>query len=74
MKKEFEVKALKNLEELNELQHPLEVYINEQQFKLAESIDKKMAIYIKPKAWYMPMFIYRLFIRNHVMITTFNNK
>lgn len=51
---------------------PLELYIQREQYRLAEKIDQRVAIYIKPRAWYIPKFIYHLFIKKHVQIVTFD--
>lgn len=51
---------------------PMEIYIRERQYKLAKLVDESIAIYVKPRAWYIPKFIYAMFLREHVMIVNFN--
>ncbi len=50
---------------------PMEIYIRERQYKLAKMVDDAIAIYVKPRAWYIPKFIYAMFLREHVMIVNF---
>lgn len=37
-------------------------------YKKAMEITEPVTIYIKPKAWYIPHFLYKAIIKDHVLI------
>lgn len=47
---------------------PVEEYCKKAGFKLAEKIDEKMAIVVKPKPWWCPNYLYKKIIKETVEI------
>lgn len=47
---------------------PIEKYAREQGFKLAQRIDEKMAILIKPRPKYCPEWLYKKIIKDSVEV------
>ncbi len=46
----------------------LEIYCHQRSYKLAEKIDDKMAIVVKPRPWYCPTWLYKKIIKDSVEI------
>lgn len=59
----------KNIKEMN----PIEKYCEKQGYELAQKIDEKMAIIIKPRPKWMPKKIYNAVIKKVVEIVEVNS-
>lgn len=46
----------------------LSTYADNEAFRLAEKIDEKMSLLIKPKPWYIPNWLYRKIIKKIVTL------
>lgn len=55
-------------EQLQEFDSPVELIVRGIAYKKAMEIDKAMTIYIKPKAWWIPHFLYSAIIKDHVLL------
>ncbi len=55
-------------EQLQELDSPVELFVRGIAYKKAMEIDKAMTVYIKPKAWWIPHFLYKAIIKDHVLL------
>lgn len=68
MKKENVELTAELREQLAGSQSPAELTVRNQVYKKAMEIDKSMTIYIKPKAWWVPYFLYKAIIKDHVLL------
>jgi hypothetical protein len=55
-------------EQLETFESPAELMVKNVVYKKAMEIDKAMTIYIKPKAWWIPNFLYKAIIKDHVLL------
>jgi hypothetical protein len=68
MKTKIHEEAQKVADQLQGFESPVELMVRGQVYKKAMEIDKAMTIYIKPKAWYIPNFLYKAIIKDHVLL------
>lgn len=55
-------------DQLKDFESPAELLVKGVAYKKAMEIDKAMTIYIKPKAWWIPHFLYKAIIKDHVLL------
>lgn len=55
-------------EQLQGFDSPVELLVKGIAYKKAMEIDKAMTVYIKPKAWWIPHFLYKAIIKDHVLL------
>lgn len=55
-------------EQLQGFDSPVELLVKGIAYKKAMEIDNAMTVYIKPKAWWIPQFLYKAIIKDHVLL------
>ncbi len=55
-------------DQLQNFESPLELMVKGVAYKRAMEIDRAMTVYIKPKAWWIPHFLYKAIIKDHVLL------